>query len=86
MARLARIEIPPPELPHWGAQVEKIVEHVDRLRQIPDSLLPAVAEAPGTPLRIDTPSPGAGFAELQRNAAEMSHDHVPVPRVVDSAR
>jgi aspartyl/glutamyl-tRNA(Asn/Gln) amidotransferase C subunit len=86
VARLARIEIPAGELAHWGEQVEKIVDHVNRLREIPDAELPEIADAPETTLRVDMPVAGSGSGELNRNAGEMSHGHVPVPRVVDSAR
>jgi aspartyl/glutamyl-tRNA(Asn/Gln) amidotransferase C subunit len=84
IAVLARLRVPPAELPAWADQMRKIVVHVDRLREIPDELLPDPAPPFETPIRADAPSAGDGARELERNAGRRAHNHVVVPRVVEA--
>ena len=86
VARLARLRIDTADLGRWGEQMERIVEHVRKLTEIPDSELPEPSPPPETTLRLDEPAAGDGLAELSANAGKMAHGLVPVPRVVDPAR
>ncbi len=86
VARLARLRIDAGSLGRWGAQMERIVEHVQKLREIPDSELPEPSLPPETTLRLDEPTAGTGRQELEANAGQLVHGLVPVPRVVDPAR
>jgi aspartyl/glutamyl-tRNA(Asn/Gln) amidotransferase C subunit len=85
IAALARIRIGQAEIVELSAQLEKILAHVDRLSEIPEQDLPVLPPEPATPLRRDEPKPGDGRVELARNASEVSHGHVAVPRVVEAA-
>ncbi|MGH9443582.1 MAG: Asp-tRNA(Asn)/Glu-tRNA(Gln) amidotransferase subunit GatC [Thermoanaerobaculia bacterium] len=86
IARLARLRIEPEDLGRWGVQMMRIVDHVRKLREIPDGELPEPAAPPETTLRLDEASPGDGRQELAANAGQLSHGLAPVPRVVDPAR
>jgi aspartyl-tRNA(Asn)/glutamyl-tRNA(Gln) amidotransferase subunit C len=86
VARLAKLRIDSGDAGRWVEQMERIVEHVRTLREIPDSDLPATAPPSETTLRLDEATPGAGREELTKNAGVMLHGLVPVPRVVDPAR
>jgi aspartyl-tRNA(Asn)/glutamyl-tRNA(Gln) amidotransferase subunit C len=86
IARLARLRIDPGDLGRWGEQMERIVEHVRKLREIPESELPQPSSPPETTLRLDEAEAGTGREELLTNAASVAHGLVPVPRVVDSGR
>jgi aspartyl-tRNA(Asn)/glutamyl-tRNA(Gln) amidotransferase subunit C len=86
IARLARLRIDPGDLGRWGEQMERIVEYVRRLREIPESELPEPSTPHNTTLRLDEASLGTGREELLTNAGKMAHGLVPVPRVVDPAR
>ena len=86
VARLARLRIDPAELGRWGEQMERIVDHVRKLTEIPESDLPEPLPPPETTLRLDEASAGTGRQELSANAGKLVHGLVPVPRVVDPAR
>ncbi len=83
VAELARLRVAPEELAAWAAQMRRIVGHVDRLREIPEALLPESAPTFETTLRADDPCPGDGAEEIERNAGQRAHRHVMVPRVVE---
>ncbi len=86
VARLARLRIDSADLGRWVEQLERIVEHVRHLREIPDSDLPRTIPPPATTLRLDEPEAGDGRDELAKNAGSIVHGLVPVPRVVGPAR
>lgn len=83
VAELARLRVAPEELAAWAEQMRRIVGHVDRLREIPEEMLPDPSPPFDTTLRADAPSAGDGAAELERNAGQKAHHHVVVPRVVE---
>ena len=86
IARLARLELTPAEFAVIAPQLESIVAHMEKIAEIPEGDLPGTEAPPPTPLRSDHPVPGEGLRELAENAGSIAHGHVPVPRVVDSAR
>jgi aspartyl-tRNA(Asn)/glutamyl-tRNA(Gln) amidotransferase subunit C len=85
VAELARLAVPEEELPALISQMEKIVAHVDRLRDLPEELLPDPELPAETVLRVDAPTEGGGDRELEANARTMAHGHVVVPRVIGGA-
>jgi aspartyl-tRNA(Asn)/glutamyl-tRNA(Gln) amidotransferase subunit C len=85
VAELARLAVPEEELPGLISQMERIVAHVDRLRELPEELLPDPELPAETVLRVDAPAEGGGDRELEANAKTMAHGHVVVPRVVGGA-
>jgi len=86
IARLARLRLRPDEAEELAPKLEHVLEHIERIAEIPDADLPEPGALPPTPLRNDRPVAGGGREELARNAAVISHGLVPVPRVVDAGR
>jgi aspartyl/glutamyl-tRNA(Asn/Gln) amidotransferase C subunit len=86
IARLARLHLSPGEAEDLAPKLEHILDHIERIAEIPDADLADPEALPATPLRTDRPVPGDGREELARNAAVTAHGLVPVPRVVDSSR
>lgn len=82
VARLAALTLSPEEEAELAAQLTRIVEHFEALREVPESLLMEATEAPATPLRADQ-APGTLPGPLiEANAPEIAHGHFVVPRVV----
>ena len=81
IASLARLRLDPAEFATLGPQLRAILGHIETIAEIPEG-----AMAPATPLREDRAVDGDGRTELEDNARATAHGHVPVPRVVDSAR
>lgn len=86
VARLARLKMDPAEFAHLAPQLRSIVGHIEKLAEIPEEALGEAGAPPPTTLRADHAVRGDGRAELEENARATAHGHVPVPRVVDSAR
>jgi len=85
IAGLARLRVPDPELPSLTAQLARVVDHIDQIREIPPEALPVGLPPPPTPLRADAASPGDGERALASNAPRLLHGHGVVPRVVGTA-
>jgi aspartyl-tRNA(Asn)/glutamyl-tRNA(Gln) amidotransferase subunit C len=86
IARLARLRLDAADFDVLAPQLQDILGHIEKIAEIPESALAETAPPPATPLRDDRPVAGDGWAELSENAGATAHGHVPVPRVVDSAR
>lgn len=86
IASLARLRLDPADFATLGPQLRDILGHIQKIAEIPESELADPPMAPATPLREDRAVAGDGRAELEENARVKAHGHVPVPRVVDSAR
>jgi aspartyl-tRNA(Asn)/glutamyl-tRNA(Gln) amidotransferase subunit C len=86
IASLARLRLDPAEFATLGPQLRDILGHIEKIAEIPETELADAPAAPATPLREDRPLRGDGRTELEDNARATAHGHVPVPRVVDSAR
>ncbi len=82
IAALARLRVPDEELSVWTRQLDRIVSHIDQLKEIPESGRTAPEVVRATPLRSDVPRPGEGDRALADNAAECAHGFGVVPRVV----
>lgn len=83
IAALARVSLPDEELPAWTEQLGRIVSYIDQLKELPLETAQA-GEAPVTPLRADTPTPGEGREALEGNS-RLLHGYGVVPRVVSSS-
>lgn len=83
IAALARLDLSPEELATLAPQMEKIARHVEKIREIPEELLPPAEDSPATPFREDLPVVADGYAELVANSDSLTHRHVAVPRVVE---
>jgi aspartyl/glutamyl-tRNA(Asn/Gln) amidotransferase C subunit len=86
IARLARLRLDAAEFDVLAPQLRDILGHIEKIAEIPESALAETVPPPATPMRSDHPAAGDGWAELSANAGVTAHGHVPVPRVVDSAR
>jgi len=86
IASLARLRLDPAEFETLGPQLRAILGHIEKIAEIPETEGADAAMAPATPLREDRAVGGDGREELEDNARATAHGHVPVPRVVDSAR
>ena len=86
IASLARLRLDAGEFATLGPQLRDILGHIEKIAEIPEADLADTAVAPPTPLREDRAVVGDGRTELEDNARATAHGHVPVPRVVDSAR
>ena len=86
VARLARLRLAPEEADALAPKLGHVLEHIERIAEIPDADLPEPEPPAPTLLREDRSRPGAGSEELSRNAAVTAHGLVPVPLVVDSTR
>jgi aspartyl/glutamyl-tRNA(Asn/Gln) amidotransferase C subunit len=86
IARLARLRLDAEEFGVLAPQLRDILGHIEKIAEIPESALAEAPMPPATPLRPDHAVVGDGWAELSENAGATAHGHVPVPRVVDSAR
>jgi len=84
IARLAKLDFAPQELERLSAQLDSILTHVDRLREVPATGLegePAVG-ATESALRADEPRPSLGADAALANAPDPGDGHFRVPRVI----
>ncbi len=85
VAALARLRVSEEELSALTRQLARIVSYIDQLKEIVES--PRVApQVPATPLRADSPLPGAGREALEENAPLLLHEYGAVPRVVGGGK
>jgi aspartyl-tRNA(Asn)/glutamyl-tRNA(Gln) amidotransferase subunit C len=82
VARLSALRLSNAEEAELAAQLTRIVEHFETIRQVPEALLAGGADASPTPLRTDAACDGSPGPLLAANAPEMAHGHFVVPRVV----
>jgi aspartyl-tRNA(Asn)/glutamyl-tRNA(Gln) amidotransferase subunit C len=83
VAALARLRVPPEQLPLWTEQLSRIVSYIDQIAQIPEAAFPPVgSDLPATPLRADEPADGHGRTCLDANAPRAFEGFGVVPRVV----
>jgi aspartyl-tRNA(Asn)/glutamyl-tRNA(Gln) amidotransferase subunit C len=85
VARLARLELTAAEAGSMQVQLDKILAHIEKLRELdlgglgPDEVPDRVP-----PLREDTPHPGLDAAAALANAPAQSREQFQVPRVIDT--
>jgi len=83
VATLARLRVPPEELPLWTEQLSRIVSYIDQIEQIPEEAFPSAGpDLPPTPLRADEPADGRGRQCLDANMPRAFEGFGVVPRVV----
>ncbi len=82
VARLAALELSAEEAGEMSAQLTRIVEHFEALRQVPAELLADLPEPRPTPLRADEGTAPGERPYVAANAPEIAHGHFVVPRVV----
>lgn len=82
VAALAALELSDAERESMAAQLTRIIEHFEALRELPDSLLEGEAITRATPLREDVARDGSPGPLIETNAPAFEHGHFVVPRVV----
>lgn len=85
VARLARIHLPPDELPAMTADVNGILGWIAKLQAVnTDGVEPLVSVSGMTlPLRHDEVTAGGQAAEIVKNAPETLENYFVVPKVVE---
>lgn len=85
VAHLARIAISPDEQGMFQQQLEHILEHVDKLKQLDVSGVEPMAHAIPVKnrFRADVPVAGLDLEPVMRNAPEARHDQFFVPRILE---
>lgn len=85
VAHLARIAVSPEEQEMFQQQLEHILEHVDKLKQLDVSGVEPMAHAIPVKnrFRADVPVDGLDHAGVLRNAPEARHDQFFVPRILE---
>lgn len=82
VAALAALELSAEERDTMAAQLTRIVEHFEALKELPEELLAGEADPRATPLREDAARDGWPGALVEANAPAFAHGHFVVPRVV----
>jgi len=84
-ARLARIALPPEQLPAMTGEVNGILGWIAKLQAVnTDGVEPLVSVSGMTlPLREDVVSAGGHAAEIVQNAPEQMENYFVVPKVVE---
>ncbi len=85
VARLARISLTPEEAATFGAQLGKILEHIELLNRVDVSSVEPTAHASPVfnVLRKDEPQPGLDRAAALALAPRQAHNLILVPKVLD---
>lgn len=85
VARLARLAVPPAELPNMTAEVNGILGWIEKLQAVnTDGVEPLVSVSGMTlPLREDIVTAGGQAAEIVQNAPEQMENYFVVPKVVE---
>jgi aspartyl-tRNA(Asn)/glutamyl-tRNA(Gln) amidotransferase subunit C len=84
VADLARLELSEQELERYSQQLNQILEHVERLRQVDTKEVETDLGAPASEadLRPDVPLPCLDPLEALANAPDTAHGYFKVPRVI----
>jgi aspartyl-tRNA(Asn)/glutamyl-tRNA(Gln) amidotransferase subunit C len=87
VARLARLELAPDELPKLEADLRRIVEYVSELAQVDTEGIPPTAHVTvaHAPLRADVPRPGLSHEAALAEAPRCSDGAFAVPTFVDES-
>ena len=86
VCELANLALDPAELPRFQAQMSKIVDYVNKIRELDvDSIEPTTYGQPvHNVFREDTATPWSpGTEAAMKNAPDSSNDEFRVPRVVE---
>jgi aspartyl-tRNA(Asn)/glutamyl-tRNA(Gln) amidotransferase subunit C len=83
VARLARLRFEEPELERLQGELSKIIDYIDRLRELDLSAVEPTAHAVALEnvFRADEPWEGVGQDEALANAPKAEQGHFLVPRI-----
>jgi len=84
VARLARLALSPEELDEYGSQLEDILEHAERVSQLPtEGVAPTSHPLPMTnAFRPDEVRPSLDHTEVLEQAPEREGEYFRVPRIL----
>lgn len=84
VARLARLELTPDELAHYGEQLEVILEHAARVQALDtDGVEPTSHPLPSSnAFREDEARPGLDHDEVMSQAPDAVDGYFAVPRIL----
>jgi aspartyl-tRNA(Asn)/glutamyl-tRNA(Gln) amidotransferase subunit C len=83
VARLARLNLTPAETELFQAQLERVLEYVEKLKQADTSAVEAEAAAIHDVTRVDEPRDWLTTEEALSNAPRAANDLFVVPKVVE---
>ncbi len=85
IATLARLELSPDELQLFESQLEKIVDHVEKLSELDLSDVPPTDHAGSVvnAIREDAPRDGITQYATLSNAPQSARGQIVVPRVIE---
>ena len=86
VARLARLELEPGEAEAMQDQLDKVLTHIDKLRELDLGVVAADTLPPTDrdPLREDEAHPGLAHEAALSNAPAAARGQFVVPRVIDT--
>lgn len=84
VAKLARIALTPAEIERFGAQLGALLEHVDRLAELPVENVAATAAVipQSNVMRDDVPAPSLDRETVLRGAPRREGSYFRVPRII----
>jgi len=87
VAQLARIALEPGDEEFYAEQLSGILEHIDRLREVPTDAIPPTAQVVDVtnPLREDVPRPCLTQEEALANAPAVVNGMFRVPSIQEEA-
>lgn len=85
IAKLARIELDPQELKYFTAQLDKILDYINKLKELDVSVVePSTGVLPiKNVLREDEVKPSLGIQEVMKLAPFKENDHFKVPKIIE---
>jgi aspartyl-tRNA(Asn)/glutamyl-tRNA(Gln) amidotransferase subunit C len=85
IASLARLELTDAQKARYREQLEAILDHIAKLRQLDTTDVPPTASVsvPSMPLRPDEPHQSLSPDELLKNAPEQERGQFKIPPVFD---
>lgn len=86
VANLARLDLTEEEVERFGAQLQGVMEHIDKLSEVDVTGIEATAHATEMQNRVrqDVPHPGIGAEAFLQNAPDQAAGQLRVPKVVDA--
>ena len=82
IARLAHIEMSDEVLDRLAADMTRILDYIDHLKEVDVHLVPVGETAVATPMRDDEPQQPTSRELVARNAPEWSDGFFVVPKVI----
>jgi len=82
VAALAHLEFDEPGLERMAAELSKVLEYIDQLRELDGGEAPAESDETSTPLREDVVTASLPRESVERNAPAWSDGLFVVPQVI----